>query len=55
MKIPERLRKYPLISLAVIVGIALAALYGVSDVFGPEWVAGQIEWVLGSATNRGEP
>lgn len=55
MKIPERLRKYPLVSLAVIVGILLVALYGVADVLGSEWVAKQIEWVLGSASNQGEP
>ncbi len=55
VKIPERLQKYPLISLAVIVGIALVTLYAVADVLGPEWVAEQIEWALGSALNRGEP
>ena len=53
MKIPERLRKYPLLSFAAIVIIALVALYGVADVLGPEWVAEQIEWALGSAKPEG--
>ena len=50
IKIPERIRKYPLVSLAVVVLLALVALYALADIFGAEWLAGQIESRLDAPT-----
>lgn len=43
MKLPERFTKYPLISLAVVVGLLLLMAYVAVDLFGTEWVASMIE------------
>lgn len=47
MKIPEKIMKYPWRSAGIFVALALLSITTLAYVFGPDRVAGWIEWALG--------